>query len=64
MDSVIKQFKLLVENGTIDQDLLSITSESSKYKEIPSQVDGKYIYATDAQEIAFILHYLFSDQSS
>lgn len=64
MDSVIKQFKLFAENSSIDQDLLGITSESPKYNAIPSQVDGKYIYATDAQEIAFILHYLFSDQSS
>lgn len=64
MDSVIKQFKLFAENGSIDQDLLSITSDSPKYREIPSQVSGKYIYATDSQEIAYILHYLFSDQSS
>lgn len=64
MDSVIKQFKLFAENGSIDQELLSITSESPKYKEIPSQVMGKYVYATDNQEIAYTLHYLFSDQSS
>ncbi len=64
MDSVIKQFKLFAENSYVDQDLLSITSESPKNKEIPSQVNGKYIYATDNQEISYILHYLFSDQSS
>lgn len=64
MDGVIKQFKLFAENDYLDQDLLGITTESSKYKEIPSQVKGKYIYATDSQEIAYILHYLFSDQSS
>ena len=63
MDSIIKQFKLYAENGAIDQGLLSITSESPKYKDIPSQVSGKYVYATDNREIFSILHYLFSDQS-
>lgn len=63
MDSVIKQFKLYAENGVIDQDLLSITSESPKYKDIPSQVTGKYAYTTDSPEIFAVMHYLFSDQS-
>lgn len=64
MDSVIKQFKLFAENGSIDQDLLAITSDSPKYKEIPSQIAGKYVYPTDNQEIAYVIHSLFSDQSS
>jgi transcriptional regulator with XRE-family HTH domain len=64
MDSVLKQFKLFTENGSIDQDLLSITSESPTYRDVPSQVIGKYVYVTDNQEISYILHYLFSDQSS
>lgn len=64
MDSIIKQYKLYVENGVIDQDLLSITSESPKYKDIPSQVAGKYVYATESPEIFAVLHYLFSDQSN
>jgi transcriptional regulator with XRE-family HTH domain len=64
MDSVIKQFKLYTENGLIDQDLLSITSESPKYKDTPSQVAGKYAYATESPVIFTIMHYLFSDQSA
>lgn len=63
MDSVIKQFKLYVENDTIDQDLLSITSESPKYKDIPSQITGKYAYTADSPQIFAVMHYLFSDQS-
>lgn len=63
MDSVIKQFKLYAENGSIDQGLLSITSESPKYKDIPSQVRSKYAYTSDSPEIFAIMHYLFSDQS-
>lgn len=63
MDSVIKQFKLYAENGLIDQGLLSITSESPKYKDIPSQVASKYAYATDSPVIFTVMHYLFSDQS-
>lgn len=64
MDSVIKQFKLFAENGSIEQDLLAIVSKSPKYNEIPSQIIGKYVYPTDNKEISYILHYLFSDQSS
>lgn len=63
MDSVIKQFKLYAENGTIDQGLLSITSKSPEYKDIPSQVMGKYVYTTDSPEIFAVMHYMFSDQS-
>ncbi len=63
MDSVIKQFKLYVENGSIDQGLLAITSKSPDYKEIPSQLLGKYVYTTESTEIFEIMYYLFSDQS-
>jgi transcriptional regulator with XRE-family HTH domain len=63
MDSVIKQFKLYVENDGIDQELLAITSKSPDYKEIPSQSSDKYVYATESPEIFEIMHYLFSDQS-
>lgn len=63
MDSVMKQFKLYVENGTIDQELLKITSKSPDYNEIPSQLSDKYAYTTESPEIFEIIHYLFSDQS-
>ena len=63
MESVVKQFSLYVENGELDIDLLAITSEQVRYKDIPSLLVGKYVYAGDNQEIRDILYLLFSDQS-
>jgi hypothetical protein len=63
MESVIKQFSLYAENGQLDTDLLTITSEQVKYGSIPSLMVGKYVYASDDQVIRGILHLLFSDQS-
>jgi hypothetical protein len=63
MESVIKQFSLYVENGELDTDLLAMTSEQVKYKNIPSLLAGKYVYASDNQDIRNILHLLLSDQS-
>lgn len=63
MESVIKQFSLYAENGELDTDLLAITSEQVKYKNIPSLLAGKYVYANDNQDIRRILYLLFSDQS-
>lgn len=63
MESVIRQFSLYVENGELDTDLLTMTSEQVRYKNIPSLLVGKYVYASDEQDIRAILHLLFSDQS-
>ena len=63
MESVIHQFSLFVDDGELDRDLLAITSDPVRYKQVPSLVIGKYIYPTDGNEIAGILHVLFSDQS-
>ena len=63
MDSVIKQFSLFVENGELDQELLRITSDSYAYADIPSLVDNKYVYTTNDDTIAGVLHHLYSDQS-
>jgi hypothetical protein len=38
-------------------------SEQIRYKEIPSLLEGKYLYPSDSEEIRNILHLLFSDQS-
>lgn len=64
MESVVNQFRLFVENGELDPDLLAITSDPVMYKQVPSLLDGKYVYPTDGDEIAGILHVLFSDQST
>lgn len=63
MESVLKQFRLYAENGELDLDLLSMTSEPLVYKQIPSTVPGKYVYVTDHNNIRTIQHLLFSDQS-
>lgn len=64
MESVLTQFNLWVDNGELDSDLLAITSDPVRYKEVPSLVPGKYVYPIQSSEIAGILHVLFSDQSS
>ncbi len=63
MESVLKQFRLFAENGELDLDLLSMTSDQLVYKQIPSTVPGKYVYVTDHNDIRSIQHLLFSDQS-
>ena len=64
MESVTIQFSLWVENGEVDRDLLAITSDPVRYKQLPSLLPGKYVYATESSEIVGVLHALFSDQSS
>ncbi|WP_130505989.1 hypothetical protein [Microterricola gilva] len=63
MESVANQFGLFVENGELDRELLTMGSDQVRYKVIPSLLDGKYLYASESNEIAGILHLLFSDQS-
>lgn len=64
MESAFAQFGLFVENGELDRDLLAITSDPVRYRQVPSLLPGKYVYPTDHDEIAGILHALFSDQST
>jgi hypothetical protein len=64
MESVANQFSLFVKDGELDRDLLAMGSEQVRYKEMPSLLDGKYVYPSDGEEIAGILHLLFSDQST
>lgn len=62
MESVANQFTLFVADGHLDRELLAMSSEPTRYKDIPSLLDGKYIYPS-GQEIDGVLHLLFSDQS-
>ncbi|MEV8273123.1 hypothetical protein [Microbacterium sp. NPDC077184] len=64
MESVVRQFTFFAEDDEIDRELLTISSEAVRFKDIPSRVAGKYLYATDHSEIRGILHALFSDQST
>ncbi|AYF30438.1 hypothetical protein CSH63_23915 [Micromonospora tulbaghiae] len=63
MESVAMQFSLYAENGELDRDLLAVTSDPVRYKQLPSMLVGKYVYADGGEEIAGVLHVLFSDQS-
>lgn len=64
MESIANQFTLFVNDGELDRDLLSMRSEQVRYKEIPSLLDGKYVYPSEGGEVAGILYLLFSDQST
>ncbi len=64
-ESALKQFKLFVEDGVVDFELLQITSNPSTIKDIPSLVSNKYLYLNENnKEIAAWTNLLFSDQSS
>lgn len=63
MESVAMQFSLYAENGELDRDLLAVTSDPVRYKQIASTLAGKYVYPAEDKEIGGVLHVLFSDQS-
>lgn len=63
MESVVKQYKLYVEDSEIDGELLGILSEGVHYKSIPSLLQNKYVYSADRQDITAVLQLLFSDQA-
>lgn len=62
IDSILKQYKLYLEDGEIDQELLQVSSSHMFFKDCISCVDKKYAYpATGVFDTASNL--LFSDQS-
>lgn len=61
MESVLKQFKLYVEDGEIDHELLQMTSGAVGIAQIPSLLKNKYVYGTGT-EFEHIQYLLFSDQ--
>ncbi len=63
-ESVLKQFKLFVEDGNIDFELLQISSLPTSIKDIPSLNQNKYIYFnTDNKEVLGCSNLFFSDQT-
>jgi hypothetical protein len=63
-ESVLKQFKLLVEDGSIDFELLQISSNPTAIKDIPSLNKNKYLYLKkDNQELIGCINLFFSDQN-
>lgn len=63
-ESVLKQFKLFVEDGSIDFELLQISSNPTAIKDIPSLNKNKYIYFNeDNKEMVSCINLFFSDQT-
>lgn len=64
MDGILKQFTIFVEEGELDPELLSVTSNSVKFKDVPSLVPGKYTYLGTDRDMHAVMAHMFSDQSS
>ncbi|MBS7787674.1 hypothetical protein KIH23_10225 [Flavobacterium sp. CYK-55] len=63
-ESALKQFKLFVEDGNIDFELLQISSSPSTIKDIPSLNQNKYIYFNENnKEMVGCSNLFFSDQT-
>ncbi|MDQ1340723.1 MAG: hypothetical protein QG567_1881 [Campylobacterota bacterium] len=63
-ESALKQFKLFVEEGVIDFELLQMSSAPTAIKDIPSLNDKKYIYLNEKNEVMISCSNLFfSDQT-
>jgi hypothetical protein len=64
LESVLKQYKLFVEEHQIDFELLQMSSGSTSIKGIPSLNENKYIYINSDNKKALICSELFfSDQA-
>ena len=62
IDSILKKYKLFVEYGVVDTEILEMNSSPVRVEDIPSLVQKKYVYSNDGQ-IEHVMHNLFSDQS-
>ncbi len=64
LESILKQYKLFVEDGSIDFDLMQISSHPIPIKDIPSLNNNKYLYLNENNaEIKDISKIFFSDQT-
>ncbi|WP_109300594.1 hypothetical protein [Aquimarina sp. AU474] len=61
-DFLLKQYKNLADDGSIDLELLQMSSKAIGFSQITSQVKSKYIYSND-NLILQLKHLFFSDQS-
>lgn len=63
-ESVLKQFKLYVEDGNIDFELLQISSLPCTIKDVPSLNQNKYIYLNEGnKEIIGLSNLFYSNQT-
>lgn len=64
LEFMLKQYKLFVEDGEIDFDLLQISSNPTSIIDVPSLNTNKYIYVNDKNlELSNIIRLFFSDQT-
>jgi len=64
LESVLKQYKLFVEDNHIDFELLQMSSAPCAMKDIPSLNPNKYIYLnTENEEVVVCSNLFFSDQT-
>ncbi len=64
LESVLKQYKLFVEDNQIDYDLIQMSSSPCTIKDVTSLNKGKYLYLnTENQEANTFSNLFFSDQT-
>ena len=64
LESILKQYKLFVEDGRIDYELLQISSSPLSVKDIPSLNSCKYLYLNNKNhELSNIINIFFSNQT-
>jgi len=62
IERVLKQFKIYIEEGYVDSELMDVSSGAIRFEDVPSLCQDKYIYP-HGDECENIKHLLFSDQS-
>ena len=60
-ESILKQYCLYVKHGTIDFELMAMSSGSVKFDIVPSLLKEKYLYGKGA-DYESLTHLMFSDQ--
>lgn len=61
MESMLKQFSMHVNDGSIDQELLQMSSNHLFFNDIPSLLNKKYVYGY-GEEFKRVTYYFFSNQ--
>ena len=62
IDHILKEYKYYIEDGSIDPELISLSSEHMFFKDIPSKIKNKYVYLKEDDENNYIDYCFFSDQ--
>lgn len=64
IDGVLKKYRVYIEHGYINNEILDATKESFKIDDCPSLIDDKYLIINKGnEEIIEMLNFLFNDQS-